>query len=560
MAEETNQKMMEILRILAEHDDVLGAKIIASELKKKGYNLGERAVRYHMRILDEKGLTERVGYAGRRITEKGLQEINKGLVYDQVNFIFSKFESMIYRTSFNPDTLEGKVVVNTSLISPDSIETLKSIMRNGFCLSPYVRIEENDDKYIIKTICGTTVDGILLKNGIPVIPQFGGIVQFDDHQATAFTDLIAYRKTSMTPLEAFTSKNMTSILDVIREGSGSVPADFRLIPESARDDAIRIFRKLERAGISGLLGVGRGGEDVLGVPVDDGMVGVAIIGGITPLCAIQEAGYDAEIKLAENLIDFRDLSPLVKPEKRLVSSSSTGGIRVRFLLSKAWNLINDVDFNPADGSGKVIANISFLRKDDLDDALEIIGHVLAERPEFSTLPMIRVMDAGKMAGIATVCSLTVDGILIKNGVMSTPRYGGLLETGSREMRFVELTAYSGSSLDPHEIYVSKNMTAVLDAVQGQGRVLASLREVPYLARGHALEVMENLQETGFQILGTGKPGEILYNARVEKYRAGIVNPGGLNPLAAVSEAGIEIEMKAVESLMDLEGFLWADEL
>src|SRR5690606_18662651 len=101
---------------------------------------------------------------------------------------------------------------------------------------------------------------------------------------------------------------------------------------------------------------------------------------------------------------------------------------------------------------KVIANISFLRKDDLDDALEIIGHVLAERPEFSTLPMIRVMDAGKMAGIATVCSLTVDGILIKNGVMSTPRYGGLLETGSREMRFVELTAYSGSSLDPHEIY------------------------------------------------------------------------------------------------------------
>lgn len=80
------------------------------------------------------------------------------------------------------------------------------------------------------------------------------------------------------PLEAFTSKNMTSILDVIREGSGSVPANFRLIPESARDDAIRIFRKLERAGISGLLGVGRGGEDVLGVPVDDGMVGVAIIG------------------------------------------------------------------------------------------------------------------------------------------------------------------------------------------------------------------------------------------------------------------------------------------
>ena len=51
--------MMEILRILADKDDVLGAKTIALGLKKKGYDLGERAVRYHMRILDEKGFTER---------------------------------------------------------------------------------------------------------------------------------------------------------------------------------------------------------------------------------------------------------------------------------------------------------------------------------------------------------------------------------------------------------------------------------------------------------------------------------------------------------------------
>ena len=64
------------------------------------------------------------------------------------------------------------------------------------------------------------------------------------------------------------------------------------------------------------------------------------------------------------------------------------------------------------------------------------------------------------------------------------------------MRFVELTAYSGSSLTPMRFTCPKNMTAVLDAVQGQGRVLASLREVPYLARENALEVMENLQETG----------------------------------------------------------------
>jgi repressor of nif and glnA expression len=80
MPQETDRKMMEILRILAEHKDILGAKTIAEYLKNRGYDLGERAVRYHMGILDEKGFTERIGYAGRQITPDGLKELEKGLI------------------------------------------------------------------------------------------------------------------------------------------------------------------------------------------------------------------------------------------------------------------------------------------------------------------------------------------------------------------------------------------------------------------------------------------------------------------------------------------------
>jgi repressor of nif and glnA expression len=32
---------------------------------------------------------------------------------------------------------------------------------------------------------------------------------------------------------------------------------------------------------------------------------------------------------------------------------------------------------------------------------------------------------------------------------------------------------------------------------------------------------------------------------------GIVTPGGLNPIAAIKEAGINIDAKAVETLMDI---------
>ena len=72
---ESEHRMIEILRILNEQDKPTGSKLIADELKNKGFNLGERAVRYHMQILDEKGYTERMGYSGRRITNLGREKL-----------------------------------------------------------------------------------------------------------------------------------------------------------------------------------------------------------------------------------------------------------------------------------------------------------------------------------------------------------------------------------------------------------------------------------------------------------------------------------------------------
>ncbi|WP_263640990.1 DUF128 domain-containing protein [Methanobrevibacter arboriphilus] len=36
-------------------------------------------------------------------------------------------------------------------------------------------------------------------------------------------------------------------------------------------------------------------------------------------------------------------------------------------------------------------------------------------------------------GIATICSLSSDGVLINKGIMSTPKYGGLLEIGKKSI-------------------------------------------------------------------------------------------------------------------------------
>ncbi|MBR5954693.1 MAG: DUF128 domain-containing protein, partial [Methanobrevibacter sp.] len=200
---ESERRMIEILRILNKQEKPTGSKLIADELKEKGFNLGERAVRYHMQILDEKGFTERMGYSGRQITDLGREKLEKGLIYDQVDFIYSKFQELIYLTDFNYMDKKGNVVVNTSTIySEESYDLLKNIFTSGLSVSPYVNINrvEGKDPIEIKTICGTTIDGILLNEGIVSQPQYGGLLKIEDYHPTAYEELISYKKTSISPL------------------------------------------------------------------------------------------------------------------------------------------------------------------------------------------------------------------------------------------------------------------------------------------------------------------------------------------------------------------------
>ena len=64
---ESEHRMIEILRILDKQKKPTGSKLIANELKEKGFNLGERAVRYHMQILDERDILKRWDIQGDKL-------------------------------------------------------------------------------------------------------------------------------------------------------------------------------------------------------------------------------------------------------------------------------------------------------------------------------------------------------------------------------------------------------------------------------------------------------------------------------------------------------------
>ena len=539
---ESEHRMIEILRILNAQEKPTGSKLIADELKNKGFNLGERAVRYHMQILDEKGYTERVGYAGRMITQLGREKLEKGLIYDQVDFIHSKFEEMIYLTDFNYMTQTGNVVVNTSTIyNKESVNILKEFIQSGLSVSPYINLNEDktSGEIEVTTICGTTIDGILLNEGIPTQLKYGGLLEIEKNQAMKFTELISYKK--------------TSVLDVITKGSGIVPANFRLIPSIGKQRTLSILEQLNKIGIDGIIDISNDGEDFLGLPVPEGMIGIAIIGGITPFCALKELGEEIDIKIGEELRDFKTLTPLTNSmQKTLMPGRNIQQPKIPFLLSKSWNLIQQVDFDVEKRKGNIVSNVSYINKDKIDTALDIMEDVYNNNPKYINpyYKLIKHPTDENKVGIGTICSLSIDGLLINNGIMSNPIYGGLLELTEPPL-FIDLISYMGTTIDPHKIFISKNMTSI-SKNQGTKKILASFKEIPYVSRDYAVHLLEILNNIGFSIYKIGKPREVTYNAKADNYNFGIVCGSGLNTISAIKENGIDIEVKAIEKLLPFE--------
>jgi HTH-type transcriptional regulator, global nitrogen regulator NrpRI len=316
------RKVLSILKILASSQQAQGARVIARYLKSLGIELTERAVRYHLKLTDERGLTQLVGRRdGRIITELGQMELKKALVRDKVGFAFARIEDLAFRTNFNYQTRTGLIPVNVSIFAEENfakaLKIMRGIFKAGLCVSNLVAIVKEGDtagdiivpegKVGLATVCSIALNGALLKAGIPVDSRFGGILQIQNRQPLRFTELINYAGTSLDPSEIFIQANMTSVIQAAEKGNGEILANFREIPAVCRPTAEEVVARLKEAGIGGLLLLGNISEPVCEVAIDLNRVGAILLGGLNPVAAAYEAGIESENFAMSTLMEYEKL-------------------------------------------------------------------------------------------------------------------------------------------------------------------------------------------------------------------------------------------------------------
>jgi repressor of nif and glnA expression len=318
---DAENKLIAILKVLSESSVPLGSITIARRLEKEGVFLSERGVRYHLKIADERGFTEPGGRDGRTLTSRGRQEVKEALAPQQLGFVRDKLELLAYMTTFNPEKRTGQLAINTSIIDKDkfkiALAAMKDAFKAGLCVSQLVATGNEGDKLGsvvipegrigLATVCSASINGVLLKAGVPTEFKFGGVLEIRDNKPMRFVAITEYAGTSIDPSEQFIQAKMTGVGQASRTGSGKILSAFRTIPAPAREDVEAIMVKLKAAGIGGIYALGNTSEPLCQIPVSLNRVGIIQIGGLNPVAAAVEAGIDIENIAESGMIGFERL-------------------------------------------------------------------------------------------------------------------------------------------------------------------------------------------------------------------------------------------------------------
>lgn len=288
---------------------------------------------------------------------------------------------------------------------------------------------------------------------------------------------------------------------------------------------------------------------------------------------LSEAGHllsDRTIRLYLRSLDDEGLTERRGKRGRVLTERGLAELRaaqtlerVGYLSAKIDQLTYGMSFDLAACAGSVVVNTTFVAPRLLARNAEKIGQVFARGyamgqllgllPPGEALGDVVVPD--DKVGLCTVCSITLNGVLLQHGVPTASRFGGLIQLrDGQPTRFVEMIHYDGTSIDPLEAFIRAGMTDYHGAIRdGNGLIGASYRELPGNSRELVVHLADRLAGVGLGgFMRIGSPGQQVLGLPVAEGCIGAVVIGGLNPVAILEEAGHRVFSRALAGWLDYD--------
>lgn len=319
MAIRADKARAAILRALNDAGRACGAAQIAAAVVSMGLELRPRTIRYYLLRLDSEGLTRLVSRRqGRVLTQAGRDEAAKADLTAHLGIVAAKIDTLAYRASFDVATGEGTVIANVSCVDPSLfgavLKEVRLVIDRGLGMGSRIAVAGAGQALGavtvpaglvgIGTVCSISLNGILQKQGIPVVSRFGGLLEIERRRNVRFLNMIEYRGSTLDPLEVFMRADMTRVRDVVLRGSGVICASFREVPGAAVTDVREIEKKAKKHGLGGVLAIGKPSQPLYGITVSEGYCGMVVAGGLNPIAGAAESGIRLSSSSLAGLVDY----------------------------------------------------------------------------------------------------------------------------------------------------------------------------------------------------------------------------------------------------------------
>jgi repressor of nif and glnA expression len=226
-------------------------------------------------------------------------------------FTLSRIENLMQQVTFDPRKAEGMIITNTSRVKKERLQDLLAVfydtIQSGLSVYPRIKLEDEGRMVSIKTACSLTLDGVLLKAGIPVRPKGGGIIEVVEREPVRFTDMLMYWATTIDPIDVLISHELTDITGMMRTGNGRILGNLQEAPMLAKEHIEEVLDSLAEMEFTGVLELGEPNMNVLGISVERDHLGVSLVGGTNLIAAAREFGIQVE---HESISDLTDISEM----------------------------------------------------------------------------------------------------------------------------------------------------------------------------------------------------------------------------------------------------------
>jgi repressor of nif and glnA expression len=241
-----------------------------------------------------------------------------------LKFVNHSIDDFAMKVTYRPDTHEGWLVYNLSLVKNEDLEFAIGILKDAYTtrvaasgLVKFFKSGERVEDFVVPrgqtaicTVCSVTFDGLLIRHGIPINPIGGGIVEIENRTPIRFTHMILYEYTTIDPLQVLNSQRLTSVTNVMRRGSGNILANIREFHMEAEHLVGEVLDKLSDSSFIGVLEVGMPNVSLLGVPVSPQFIAIAAVGGTNPIAAIKEGGRWVQSNAMKGLMDVSEMTEI----------------------------------------------------------------------------------------------------------------------------------------------------------------------------------------------------------------------------------------------------------